>query len=83
VDFPTIKLAPSAGFAASNMRAKPVKRPKCGAIWRIFAETPISFALPVRPNPRILTARHAGMCGPAGSFSFFDSARRREWLKVR
>jgi len=64
----------SRGFAASNAR-ETGKRRKCGAIWRIFAESAISFALPSPPQPAYPDGSGMAVCaGTGGSFSFFDSA---------
>jgi len=57
------------------MRAKQAKRPKCGAIWRIFAETAMPFALPSPPQPAYPDASGMPVCaGTGGSSYFFDSA---------
>jgi hypothetical protein len=58
-----------------QMRAKQAKRRKYGAIWRIFVETPIAFALPSPPQPAYPDGSGVPVCaGTGGSFSFFDSA---------
>ena len=64
-----------AAVSPRQKRAKPAKRQKCGAIWRIFAESAIPFALPSPPQPAYPDGSGMPVCaGTGGSFSFFDSA---------
>jgi hypothetical protein len=70
----TEKLEP-APISPRQMRAKSAKRRKCGAIWHIFAETTITFALPSPPQPAYPEASGMpGMCGDRRLVLFFDSA---------